>query len=221
MKRFYPFITILFAFSLLITSCQGGGETSSSSTQPLPTVNIIFMDDFTYNTTGWSTWSDDRGTVNYENGGMRILVNEPNALHWTNPGLTFQDVQIEVDATKQGGPDENDFGIICRHQDEQNMYFFVVSSDGYYGIGKLKDGQEMLIGMDKFGFDNEAIKPGQATNHLRVDCIGSKLTLYVNDKMLAEVEDSDFPIGDVGLLAGSYDTPGVDILFDNFVVKEP
>jgi hypothetical protein len=221
MKKCFLMTTMLLILALFGSSCQSEIGATSSPQQPVPTSDIIFMDDFTYNTTGWSTWSDERGIVNYENGAMRILVNEPNALHWTNPGLTFEDVKIEVDATKQAGPDENDFGVICRHQDEQNMYFFVISSDGYFGIGKLKGGEEMLIGMDKFGFDNQTIRAGQATNHLRVDCIGSKLTLYVNDKKLAEVEDSDFPLGDVGLLAGSYDTPGVDILFDNFVVREP
>lgn len=221
MKTFFPSLVIIIALSFVASACQGEGGATTGTEQPLPTSNIIFMDEFTYNTTGWSTWSDESGIVNYENGGMRIVVNEPNALHWTNPGLTFQDVQIEVDAIKQAGPDENDIGVICRYQDAQNMYFFVISSDGYYGIGKLKGGEETLIGMDKFGYDNNAIRTGQATNHLRADCIGSKLTLHVNDKKLAEVEDSDFPLGDVGLLAGSYDTPGVDILFDNFVVKEP
>jgi hypothetical protein len=54
-----------------------------------------------------------------------------------------------------------------------------------------------------------------------VDCIGDTLTLFVNDQQLAQVRDNEFPSGDVGLIAGTYDTPGTDIRFDNFVVYKP
>jgi len=35
------------------------------------------------------------------------------------------------------------------------------------------------------------------------------------------VNDDDFTSGDVGILAGSFDKPGSDIYFDNFVVYKP
>jgi hypothetical protein len=65
------------------------------------------------------------------------------------------------------------------------------------------------------------IKQGAASNHIRADCIGNSLTLYVNDVQVATVNDISFSEGDVGLMAGAYDVPGVDILFDNFVVYKP
>ncbi len=65
------------------------------------------------------------------------------------------------------------------------------------------------------------IASGQAINHLRADCVGSKLRLYVNGQMLMEAEDDAFRNGDVGVIAGAYHLPGVDILFDNFEVKKP
>jgi hypothetical protein len=43
----------------------------------------------------------------------------------------------------------------------------------------------------------------------------------VNGIQLFEVTDSDFSSGDVGVIAGAYDTPGVEILFDNFAVLKP
>lgn len=36
-----------------------------------------------------------------------------------------------------------------------------------------------------------------------------------------EAEDEDFRAGDVGVVTGTYNVQGVDILFDNFVVKKP
>ena len=60
-----------------------------------------------------------------------------------------------------------------------------------------------------------------ATNTIRADCVGSSLSLYVNGEKLDEVQDTEFGSGDVGLMAGSFDTPGTDIHFDNFVVTKP
>jgi hypothetical protein len=68
---------------------------------------------------------------------------------------------------------------------------------------------------------SSVIHTGTARNHVRGDCIGNTLTLYVNGVKLAEVQDSSLGIGDVGILAGSFDQPGVDILFNNFIVKKP
>jgi hypothetical protein len=36
-----------------------------------------------------------------------------------------------------------------------------------------------------------------------------------------EQEDSTLTSGDVGLMAGTFSNPGTDILFDNFVVRQP
>jgi hypothetical protein len=129
-------------------------------------------------------------------------------------------VIIEVDATKVAGPDDNDFGVICRYQDENNFYFFEISSDGYYSVGKYKENQLELIGMQQMQ-TSDAIRQGQATNRIRASCIGSLLSLSVNGHKLIEVEDIEFSTGDVGLIAGTFETPGTDILFDNFTVIKP
>jgi len=97
---------------------------------------------------------------------------------------------------------------------------FVISSDGYYGIAKLVDGKYSMISSDQLQY-SEAIIKGQAVNRLRADCDGEQLSLYVNGQKLAQVNDSDFQRGDVGLVAGAYQVHGVEILFDNFVVKIP
>ena len=62
---------------------------------------------------------------------------------------------------------------------------------------------------------------GSASNHIRADCVGDTLTLYVNGMQLAQVKDARFPAGDVGLIAGTYATPGTDIRFDDFIVYQP
>lgn len=68
---------------------------------------------------------------------------------------------------------------------------------------------------------NAAILQDDSPNHLRFDCIDQTLTGYVNGRAVAITNDTDFPSGDAGLIAGTFDQPGVDVAFDNFVVIKP
>lgn len=182
--------------------------------------DVLFRDDFSDPSSGWDRVKMDDGSTDYEQGYYRILVNTPNTDVWANPGLDFGDVIVEVDATKAGGPDDNVFGLICRYQNSDNFYFFLISSDGYYGIGKVVADEQTLIGDDQL-YPDDAIRQGQATNHIKAACIGSTLTLRVNGTELAEVQDDAFASGDVGLMAGTFEQPGTELHFDDFVVKKP
>jgi len=83
----------------------------------------------------------------------------------------------------------------------------------------MKESNSTLISSDKLQ-PSDAIKP-TSTNHIRADCIGSKLTLYVNGTQAATATDNEYTGGDIGLLAGTFSTPGTDIHFDNFIVTKP
>lgn len=207
-------IVILAALALLLAACGGGS--SPTTTDP----NVLFQDDFSQPSSGWDRYTGDDAITDYTNGVYRMWVNSDNTDIWANPGLNFQDVRVEVKATKTAGPDDNDFGVICRYQDVENFYFMIVSSDGYYGIGAVEAGEQYLIGTEEL-FTSEEINQGDASNDIRGDCVGDKLTLYVNGTQLHRVQDSTFASGDVGLIAGSFDTAGVDIEFDDFKVLKP
>jgi hypothetical protein len=215
-------ILVLLALTSATLACQ---KVSSIAGESLA-INqdnagrLLFQDDFSDAKSGWDSLSNEDGITDYDNGQYRILVNTTNTDVWANPGLNFTNTIIEVDATKAGGDDNNDLGVICRYKDSNNFYFFVISSDGYYGIGKFKDGQQVLVGMESMP-PTDAVRQGNATNHILAECNGSTLRLVVNGQQLAETTDSDFTSGDAGLLAGSFENPGTDILFDNFIVREP
>lgn len=211
------FSTLILASSACQTPLTDG---DAAPTSPAGGAEVLFQDDFANSSSGWDRIDEAGGITDYADGVYRMVVNEENTDIWANPGLDFTDVHIEVDATKVSGDDNNDFGLICRYVDRENFYFLIVSSDGYYGIGKVVAGDQQLIETESMP-PSEDINQGNATNHLRADCVGNKLTLYVNGEFLAEYEDSQFSSGDVGLIAGSFDVPGTEIHFDNFVVLKP
>ena len=160
------------------------------------------------------------GSEDYVAGSYLILVNSPRYNLWAVPGRTFNDVRIEVDATQLAGPEANRIGIVCRYRNPQDYYFFIISSDGYYAIGKTLDGMATLLGQNTMAYSN-AIIQGKGPNHIRFDCIGGSLTGYVNGQALAGTSDADLQSGDAGFVAGTFDTPGVAIAFNNFRVIKP
>ena len=183
--------------------------------------NILLIDDFSSNINNWNVWENEAGSaVSYFQQGLVFIVNIPQYDYISIPNGTFDNVRIEATVNKLTGPDDNDFGIICRYQNEKNYYGFIISSDGYYGIIKVKDGLYEILNSKSLQF-NSAIQTGNEYNHLRVDCIGNTISSYVNNTKLAEVTDPDFLNGRVGLMAGSFSNSGVAILFDNFLVLKP
>jgi hypothetical protein len=182
---------------------------------------VQFQDDFSNPASGWVRSKDENiGNLDYLMGGYQISINQSNTILWSGPGLDFTDVQIEVDVSKIDGPDHDDFGVVCRASDKTNFYLLGISSDGYYGIGKVRNGILQLIGMKDMPPSDNIIQ-GQRTNHLRADCIGELLSLYVNGIHLVTVQDSQFTSGDVGVFAGTFDDPGTSVRFHKFSVLMP
>lgn len=211
--------------SLPLESQQPQSEPAPEA-QQIPS-NVLFQDDFADTSSGWDRFSDADGMTDYENGAYRIFIDKPEFTFWANPGLGDMlpsDVRIEVDAAKVGGPDLNDFGVICRYSitDElANFYEFIISSDGYAGIVLVSESTQEVISGDGQLQPFDGILQGEATNHIQAVCFGNLLTLYINGVEFASVTDTTLANGDVGLLASTYDEAGVDILFDNFIVTEP
>jgi hypothetical protein len=215
-KHLAPFIILVF----LSLACNLSQITQFFGEYPEISGALLFQDGFSDPSSGWDRVQSPEGMTDYENDKYRIVVNASNADYWSNPGLYFEDVQIEVDALMNAGPDDNDFGVLCRYQDTENFYFLIISSDGYYGIGIVINGHQRLLEPPQM-YQSEAIYPGGTVNHIQAICQGSRLALTVNGEFIAETYDSTFSSGDVGLIVGSFEQPGVDVLFDNFSVKNP
>ena len=212
-------VTSLFLLTILSLACAYLPSTSTVQEESLPSGTVLFQDDFGQPTTGWDRLQAAEGIMDYDASGYRILVNSLQTNFWSTPHKDFSDVRIEVDTGKIGGPDENRIGVVCRFTGD-DYYFFLISSDGYYGMGVYTGGQAVLLGQSEMQ-QNPNIKTGLAVNHLRADCVGSTLTFYVNGVQVAQAQDTTLAKGDIGLLAGTFSTPGVDVVFDNFVVLQP
>jgi hypothetical protein len=206
---------VFFILIIFLASCAPG---TTEVAPPEPSGTVLFQDEFEQNTTGWDRVSNDVGIMDYDSGGYRMLIRQPSFNFWSTPEVNFRDVRLEVDMTKLNGPNENRAVLMCRYQNG-NYYFFVISSDGYYAIGKYINGSAILFGQSEMQVSTDILSG--VVNHLRADCIGDSLTFYINFNLIAGAMDADLQTGDVGLIAGSFSEPGVDVSFDHFVVMQP
>jgi hypothetical protein len=213
-------LTLVVVLAALLTGCTSLslGQNVSAAVQPGAT---LFKDDFSDPSSGWETWSEPSGSmVAYQNGGLRVFIAEKEFDYWSRPGIRVSDVQMEVDVIKLGGPNDNDFGLICRYQDRDNFYAFLASSDGYAGILKVLDGKYVMISGKQMAY-SDAIRQGATQNHLQADCNGTTLTFYANGQKILNVQDQDFKTGEIGVIAGTGETAGADLYFDNFWAYKP
>lgn len=216
---------LVFSLLLLATSCAlPTGNPDPILDPPVPASGtVLFQDDFSNPLSGFDHFSSAGGMMDYDSGVYRFVVNEVPFHFWSTLDRQFTDTRIEVDTAKLEGPDSNLAGIVCRFQNlegHQNFYFFAISSDGYYAIGRTSRAGTELLGQEQMA-NSANINTGMNINHLRADCAGNTLSFYVNGFLVAQAFDSALARGEVGLLAGTLDEGGVDVIFDQFIVLQP
>ncbi len=187
---------------------------------PLPTMlpEAVLADDFK-SKTGWVTQVTDTYSYGFFDGGYYITVNTTNAAIWSVRDLLMTNVRLQTSARQFAGPADGYYGVTCRHKDGSNYYLLVIGSDGFYGIGKMVNGELEFIqeAYDQTGI----IQSGETFNRITGECIADHLSLQVNNQTLLEVQDTTFDQGAVGLAAGARMTPGVQAQFANFVLINP
>jgi hypothetical protein len=204
--------TIVLLLSLLIYGCGMDGDQGSA-----------FQDGFEDPRSGWGT--DQRREFDRGYGGGEYFV-DLHALTWfawANPGASFDDVVVEVDAYLASGPSDSHFGALCRYVDEGNFYYFAISPDGYYAIfRRLAGGRLDILTGDGSGMVfSPAVKTDGQVNRVKVVCQGDELSLYVNGEPLDTVTDDAHSQGDVGLGVGSGSEGNARVHFDGFSAAKP
>ena len=188
-----------------------------------PFSKVLLQDKFTNSKSGWDQVNETDYLIQYvKGGGYRIFVNAQDGGEAVWLSKNFKDVNVEVDAKYAAGPDDGLLGVTCRVKDKVGFYSFEFNPQGYYSIEKYvttSDGSKPET-LAEGTLAPNTIQP-ESTNHLRGDCVGQTLTLYLNDQPLLQVTDSTFSSGGVGLIVQTGDSgeAGVDVLFNNFLVK--
>ncbi|MBN1265492.1 MAG: hypothetical protein JXA25_08365 [Anaerolineales bacterium] len=211
-KRFHLLILILFAGAVL-AACNFPAP-------PILPGQPLFQDDFSSHASGWTTSDSDVLTMDYLSNSFVFQLREPNIEAWSTPGVDLADIRIEVEAVKSGGVQGTTYGVICRYQDPDHFYFFLISDDGYASIGSMVQGDKYLLSHATM-LPVESILQGDNSNRIQAECISNQLRFVVNDVLIAEVEDNLYTHGDVGLMVISSDRTGGEVRFMSFIAHQP
>ena len=206
--------------TITITMDSDKSLTAHFETVP-PLREVLFLDDFSHEAGVWDTFSNEDGSVVYENGWLH-LVNYASAAVVTDTYAHqyFTDFVLEVETKLVGGTDDNWHQVFCRNQDDDNYYEFSISADGYYYVSRYTGGEEVLLTGAEATYSSYIHQGQGLTNLIHVECIGGILSLSVNGHVLATVTDATFTGGDIGLAASALSGTFTEIAFDNIVVSE-
>jgi hypothetical protein len=208
---------IILSVLMLLAACGGGPEKCSTD-------KALFEDNFNDTACGWDEYDEDGASASYGASDYVISIHQPNTSAVAVPGARFADVIVETQVEQTAGSTDNNYGLICRYQDLDHFYAFLISSDGYYAIVRVVGGEnfKVLSGDGMHLMPSDAIRMDlDSTNEIQARCQGEMLTLYVNGKQLASVVDSQLASGDVGFIASTYGEAPVQVHFDNMIVLDP
>ncbi|MBE2199553.1 MAG: hypothetical protein IAE79_13145 [Anaerolinea sp.] len=214
------FLLILIVGTILLVSCSLG----PAQPEACASGGALFQDDFSEaKTCGWALYNKGGAVTEIADGVLRMSTSQPGQIWWTNPGRNFDNVIVTIQARQTSGPNNNAYGVICRYQNEQNFYLFLISGDGYYAVGKYQSGSDQIVYLTEnaqYQF-SEVINQGVATNQIRASCIGNELSLAVNGLPLFTTTDPTFVTGDIGVGVSTLEPGTAVVEFDNIVVIAP
>lgn len=164
----------------------------------------------------WRLSSDAAAEVSLSEGQLVIEISEPGQIAWASTSHVYTDFTITVDATQVSGPNDNEYGVLVRMDEDASFYAFSVSGDGYARAAYYADNTWTVLGADWFATD--AVQQGAALNHLVVEVQGPTCIFRVNDQEVLQVEHTGLQKGNVGLYAGAFSEAGVRVAFDNLEV---
>lgn len=212
-------LVMVAALVLSSMACSALGGSSLEPAEP----GVLFTDDFSDSDSGWGHSTDATGSLEYEGGQYVFKVTEDFYLTWGNlVDRQFENIRVEVEVENKSRTDEPTFGVICHSQDDGNFYYAGFGSDGYYAIIRMVNEADTILtdpNENKWIF-SEDITLNASQYRLAVQCAGGEISLMVDDKTIATVQDSTFTRGEIGLFVLTFDEPEADVRFDNLRVVE-
>jgi hypothetical protein len=180
------------------------------------------IDAFANNDLGWLT-TDGLISRQVVDGVYLVSIGEPNRAIAAYPerGGSYYDFSYEAEAALVEGPPESGYGLVFRRQDDENYYVFAINGLRQWSVWRLKDRawhELRALPGDETWTSITAVMPSGELNRLRVEVIGSEITLYVNDQRLDSVTDDTFASGGIGFYMASSRTAGAPLArvrFDN------
>jgi hypothetical protein len=185
-----------------------------------------YFEDFSDPNSGWYPGVNGAVTHEYVGGEYQILFNDWYQDWLTTPDLVIPASNYRVEADMRNAwVNSGTYGLIFGvhwYQASDNEWhmdqgYQVMINPNYqeYFVNKIVGNSWPTLRNWTY---SGAIRKNSATNHLRVDRIGTSIRVYINGTAMPAITDASYTSSgrDAGISAHSYDSYPVDMRFDNF-----
>ena len=176
---------------------------------------MIFAADFYQ---GWPTIDEANVLIRLVDGQYLFEVGPTDAARVQTTAVNQRDAYVQVETTPKACPEGTGYGLIFRYVDDDNYYLTTISCDnrvttvsrvaGSFSGGTLVD-DALPAGLDA---------ASDQVHTLGVLSEGDSHTLYLDDQVVGNFDDSEHEQGDVALHAISRGTGVIRVAFDNLEV---
>ena len=202
---------------LFLAACNGSGESVPQAD------DAIFADQFISGETGkWLVEGDDVGQTAVIDQKLIISIDQPNTMQYTALQEPLLDnFSLEVDAQQIAGNPESSYGVLVRMRGAGQFYRFEITGNGLYMAERHNADGTWNQYLEDWT-ESPAINQGLNTvNRLKVVADGPNLSFYVNDTLLHEAYDNGVGLeAAVGLDAGTFGQTGLQVAFDNLLIRQ-
>ena len=133
----------------------------------------------------------------------------------------FADLQVAVDARLAEGTEGRWVGVACRVNPRDGTAQF------YALLTAPATGQFALSNFDGYRWNHlvsfrssEAVRRGNASNHLELTCVGSTIMARINGTEVAAAQDGTYSSGYVAVVVNHDEGIPLEARFDNLIVKD-
>ena len=183
----------------------------------------VFSDDFSNPRSGWVDTQvahhKAKGFALYNGSGGYQMTPVDDATYGVMVAprqAAGSDVRIDAALFLYTGVGQGTGGVVCRHQDNDNFYAFMVSGSHGAGILKVKDGRATTLARGRF----EGAMPNIADVRIEARCVGAALQLRVDGDVIAEANDGELAQGNAGLIVMGEKMAGTSAVFDDFALYQ-
>ena len=175
-----------------------------------------WIDEFE-NSNHWTLFDDECFKTDI-NGGYYSQTTKrvPAGACWEVTWPRIQDFYLETIARVPGSCEERDrYGIYFRGLDTKRGYFFGLTCKGEYWLSFWNSKTSTRDTLIDYTEDDKINTGSGFVNKIGIQTTGDRISLYVNDSLLAEVYDSTYTQkGLIGIFIGSQITESFTVKYD-------
>ncbi len=169
-----------------------------------------FSDQFTNNTNGWYTGSDEKRDFSIKNG-KYYLKHKRNQKGWSayqeQPIDTNRDFEIETKIDKISGINNYGYGLIFGKKGDSDFRFYI-SSNGYYKVARMVNNNEQVI--KKWTTTSYVNTGNKKSNVLKVKKEKDYYKFYINGNYVYQTDFENFYGNDLGFVVYNNQEVAVD-----------